>query len=617
MDTYYPPWYNPTYEEYLEDSGVGFGGTAGSGTGATGDPPPINTGDTGTVPYVPAAPAPFTGCTGNPSDSGGSLTGTVQRFEDLPAGATTGQVYKVAGDATGGFTSYYVRRNGTVWDETVKPGLRNTINPQTMPHALVRKADGTFELAPFCWHPRRVGDSTNNPAPLFIGRSIRDTFFYQNRLGFLVDESVVLSAAGDYGEFWRRTVLDALEGDPLAVSATSTDVALLDSAVPFNDGIMLFSAKRQFSLSNGEAGTTATSLEIVPVTSYSMSRGVRPIPMGDQVFFASEEGSYTAIQEYTRLDGRDATDAAEITAHVPGFLPTGVSQLIPAPDLNAIIVIAANSANPERVYAYQYYWDGDRKIISAWRRWSFPGGQVLSGTFLDGKLHLVVRRSNKAYLEVIDLRNSAASAQQEHMIYLDRQVTLTGTYSAITGLTTFTFPYTPDPLTLRLVRTMGDAYPESLIDGSKVTVTGPTVTVIGDESAHPVTAGSIYRTAARLSRQFPRDYQDRPLVSGRLQLRTMTVAYTETPYFTVEVMPYGPKANISLESKLNIYQITGQRAGDTGLVTGAMSYSTNSSMFTVSADAAQVSITLANDTPFASYWTSAEWEGVFFSRARG
>lgn len=67
-----------------------------------------------------------------------------------------GAIYRVQGDETGGFMSYYVVRRGGVWEECVKPGLVNAIDPKTMPHALVRDADGSFVFAPFSWAPRRV-----------------------------------------------------------------------------------------------------------------------------------------------------------------------------------------------------------------------------------------------------------------------------------------------------------------------------------------------------------------------------------------------------------------------------------------------------------------------------
>lgn len=586
--------------------------TTGGGDPATGTAPPANSTLTPVAPYIPPPPPPTTGCTGNPTTTG-TLAGTVQRFEELPTAPAVGAIYEVAGNSDSGFTSYYVRWTGSVWDEHVRPGLKNQIDPTKMPHALVRKADGTFEFAPFCWKPRRVGDTVSNPVPAFIGRPIRDVFFYQNRLGFLVDESVVFSVAGDYGDFWRRTVLDYIDADTFSVSATTTDVALLDYAVPFNDGIMLFAGQRQFALSNGEAGTSAASIELNPVTSYSLTPGVRPVPLGDEVYFASEQGSYTAIQEYSRLDGRDATDAADITAHVPALLPPGVSKLIAAPDLDALLVLVANSPVPNRMYVYQFYWDGEKKILSAWRRWDFGNAQILTGAFADGKVTLVVRRGNDAFLETIDLQTTAKSDAQKHLLYLDRQVKLTGTYDSAPDTTTFTFPYSPDPTKLRLLRTETNASPESMIAG--VSVSGATVTVPGNESATPVTGGEVYKTAMRFSRQFPVDFQNRALTSGRLQLRAFTVSVEATPFYSVEIQPYGPNANIDAESKTHIYQITGQRVGEAQMTLGDMSYSSGSTQFSVDADASVVTITLVNDTPFASNFVSAEWEGVYFNRA--
>src|SRR3546814_14310347 len=86
-------------------------------------------------------------------------------MEKLPEIATNGDMYKIVGSIESGFTSYYVRRNGPVWDETVANGLRNKLDATTMPNCLVCEADGTFTFAPFSWAPRRVGDGNTNPVP--------------------------------------------------------------------------------------------------------------------------------------------------------------------------------------------------------------------------------------------------------------------------------------------------------------------------------------------------------------------------------------------------------------------------------------------------------------------
>lgn len=552
----------------------------------------------------------------NPT-TGATVTGTVQKFEDLPAEATQGQVYKVSGSAESGFTSYYVVKNGGVWDETVLPGLPNSLNSRTMPHALVREADGTFTFAPFSWRHRRVGDTQTNPAPPFVGRKIKDVFFYQNRLGFAVDESVVFSAAGDYGDFWRRTVLDYIDSDGLSAAAASTDVAILDYAVAFNDGMMLFSRQRQFSLTNGEAGLTASSVSIQPTTGYLMSAGVRPVSIGNQLYFASDANGYTAIQEYTRLDGSDSLDAADITAHATKLLPKGASQLIAAPDMDAVFVLvgrATTAGDRRKMFAYQFFWDGEKKLQSAWRHWDFVDGEPVSGAYVDGELHLIVRRPEGYFLEKMDLSPGAKSLNQEHLLFLDRGVSLTGVYDAEADETTFTIPYTVDPARFVLIRSGAADVPESQLPSSGFRYGVNTVTVPGDESGHPLTAGNTFRTHVIFSQQYPLDYQGRPLTTGRLQLHTFTVVYDNTAFFRSEVAPYGVDAVLADSASMFSQDFGGRVLGSSSLVLGQQAYHSGSYTFPVAADASKAVIGLSNESPYDCTFVSAEWEGLFFSR---
>ena len=506
-------------------------------------------------------------------------------------------------------TYYVVKAGDGTWNETVVPDVNGSIDKTTMPHALIRQEDGTFLFAPFAWQGRRVGDEVSNPTPAFINRTIQDVFFYANRLGFLADETAVFSAAGDYSDFWRRTVLDYVASDALAVSATTTDVALLDYAVPFNDGIMLFSAQRQFSLTNGESGLSADTVEIKPVTNYLMSRAVRPVPLGNQVYFASDAGGNVQLQEYTRLEGENATDAAEVTAHVPGFVETGVSKLVAAPDLSSVFLLRRGQTT---VYPYQFFWNGNEKVLSAWRKWDFGTAKVISGVFFDGVLNLLMQRGLDYSLEALDLRPNAESVGQSALIYLDRGVTLTGVYAS--GRTTFTFPYTPDMTKLAIVRGSASQYAESLILPSTYRVDGAgIISVPGNESASTVTAGETYSTIFQFSRQYPLDYQSRPLTTGRLQLTNWSVVYTDTVHFEAVVQPYGPDA-IGIEPIVTDF--TGRLIGTASYRLGQVTYRSGSYTFSVGGDASLATVALQNSSPYASTFVSAEWEGKYWSRAR-
>ena len=134
-------------------------------------------------------------------------------FADLPYKGYTGFVVEIVGDGGTEFDNYFVQWDGTAWVETVKDGLDNSFDTSTMPHLLIRTADGNFR---FCkadgssytvsatsytepeFASRTVGDETTSPDPTFVGRKINDIFFYRNRLGFLSDENVIFSKAGKF-----------------------------------------------------------------------------------------------------------------------------------------------------------------------------------------------------------------------------------------------------------------------------------------------------------------------------------------------------------------------------------------------------------------------------------
>ena len=545
--------------------------------------------------------------------AGGAYAGEVPSIEKLPENATTGTLYKVSGSVETGFTSFYVRRNGAVWDETVAPGLVNALDATTLPHCLVREADGTFSFAPFSWAPRRVGDEHTNPPPTFINRTIRDVFFYQNRLAFLVDENVVFSCAGDFGNFWRNTVLDYVKSDVVDVAVATKNVALLNYAVPMNTGILAFADQTQFSITNGEDGLTPESVAIQPVMHYEVNIGVRPVQIGTEVYFCGDQNGSSIVWEYTKQEDAEALAAAEITAHVPEYIPSGLKRLIAAPNLKALFALTGGAD----VFVYQFYWNANEKVQSAWRKWSL-GGNVISGEYLDGYLYLLIRRTDGVCLERVHLEASAKPAEQLHQVYLDRRVAITGTYYPEQNKTMFRLPYNADTSRFRLIR--GKTHPSrpgSLVDPSSYQWDGQnTLFVPGDETVQ-MTGGEAYVMRLTFSRQFPLDYQGRPVTTGRLQLRTFTVYFTDTAFFRTEVSPYGAAVVPDIEEIVpaKIADFTGKVVGSADLILNRPILHTGSYSFQVYGDAAQATVTLTNDTHVGSTFVSAEWEGFYFNRA--
>lgn len=550
--------------------------------------------------------------THNPS--GGTYRGELSSMEKLPETALNGDIYKITGSTESGFVSYYVRRNGAVWDETVGMNLVNKYDATTLPHCLIREANGTFTFAPFSWAPRRVGDDDTNPRSTFVGRTLRDVFFYQNRLGFLCDENVIFSCAADFGNFWRNTVLDYIDSDVIDIAITTANVALLNWALPFNDGIIAFADQTQFSVTNGQDGLTPSSAAIRPVMHYEVNTNVRPVRLGSEVYFCGDQQDYSVVWEYTRLDDTDATDAAEITAHCPRLLPKGLKKLVPATNLKALFAITGT----EKVFVYQYYWNGNEKIMSAWRPWVFTA-PVVSAEYLGGYLYVMVKRGASMFLERIDLEPNSRPAEQDNQVYLDRRAAVTGVYEPVSDRTTFTVPYTYSQALIRLVRGKDHpTRPGSLMDPSQYTFVSSTQVSVPGNETYLSTAGISYTMLLQFSRQFPADWQGNPLTTGRLQLRTWTVYYTDTAFFRTEVSPYGAAGVPEIEDIVpaKVADFTGKVVGSADLQLNAPVYHTGSFSFQVYGEAAQATVAVSNDTHVGSTFVSAEWEGFFFNRSQ-
>jgi hypothetical protein len=380
--------------------------------------------------------------------TGGTLVGTVQTFQDLPAGASSGDIYKIEGSADSAFTTYYVRSAGdNTWFETVAPGLRNRIKASTMPHALVRNADGTFTFGQFSWADRMVGDEATNANPAFIGREIRDIFWYKNRFGCAVDEGVVLTRVGDFGNFYRLTVVDLLDDERVDVQASETKVTKINYAVPFDGSIMLFSDQTQLRLNHGAEGLTPTNATLDVVTNFRMVENVRPFALGSDVYFAGENGDWAAIREYFVAPDSQVNDAANVTGHVPEYIPSTILRLSGS-DVNDVLIVLTENVEgaPQEVYVYKFHWVSEtEKAQSAWNRWTFLNENTfLAAEMIDNDIYVLAKRSDGAHLEKITLAPGAEIEDLGFQVYLDRRTHLAagaGTYDAINGWTTWTLPY--------------------------------------------------------------------------------------------------------------------------------------------------------------------------------
>lgn len=546
---------------------------------------------------------------------------SVQRFSDLPTVAPKDFTVEIVGDQSSSFDNYYVKFQPNnentdfdkgVWIETVKPGMKWKFDASTMPHALVREADGTFSFKRLEWKERTCGDEESAPEPTFVGRRINDIFFYRNRLGFLSDENCIMSEATEFFNFFPTTVTTLVDNDPIDTAASHSKVSILHHAIPFNEELLLFSDQTQFRL-EAEDVLSNTTAAIKPMTEFECSLRAKPVGAGRNVFFAVNKGRFTGIREYYLLEDTKANDAADITAHVPQYVAGGVYKLSVSTNEDILVVLSENERNA--LYAYKYYWSGNEKLQSAWGKWTFKDATILSVEFLDADLYMVMQYEDGVYIERMSVEPGRTDPDAPFEYNLDRKVSeeeVTAEYNRLTGFTRFTLPYKIHSVPQVVTRHHPDA-PDPAGVVPTYAAHGPDwIEVKGNYEASKVFIGLPCTMRYRFSRQVLKEEAmgggQAVVGEGRLQMRYWSVTYANTGYFRAVVLP--------LYREPNVYEFTGRILGSGSNVLGRIPVSNGTFKFPVMSKNDQVEVEIVSDSFLPCHFISGEWEGMYTIRSK-
>lgn len=422
---------------------------------------------------------------------------TAPVYTELPRLAPNGFTIRVSGSESSSYDDYYVRFEKPAgvaegsWKEICAPGIPYMLDPGTMPHILVREADGTFTFKQATWGSRKVGDELTAPWPSFVNHKISGMCFGRNRLGFYSGESIVFSRHNSFYEFFRESILTSLDTDPVDLTIAHDEISDITGAVNYGGDLILFTSSVPFRLNSGDTLTPKNG-RFDPILSTKVRANCAPVVSGDRLFFTSEAPSGTLFYEFTYDRDVGVKEAPCITEHVQGYIPNNVRQLAAWDGLN--LLVARTAAEPTALYTYKWLWVGQQKVQSAWQKWSIPD-PIVAIRFVSEELVIVTQRGAEREI----LRLNCHEAWQDAAgptLYLDRRIDSVtgGTYDPMTDTTTWEFTR---PLgTGRLIVSSGDmrgVMPEQL---TRTTYTATCRGNFGGDSAH---VGDLYDSYGYLS----------------------------------------------------------------------------------------------------------------------
>ena len=593
------------------------------------------------------------------SDSQGNtkmtvIKDTVQQFTDLPNVSPNGYVVEIVGDEGTDFDNYYVKfttNNGNAfeegqWSETVEAGIPFKFNYDTMPHVLIRQADGNFRFARVDgdtytisgttytlpkWGERVVGDLVSAPNPSFIGNKINNVFFFRNRLGFLAADNVILSTVSEFFNFFPETVISVLDTEPIDVAASHTKVAILKHAVTMGEKLILFSEQTQFVLSSSADNLTPSTANVLVQTEFESNAAAQPVGSGSSIYFLTKKGSFAGIREYIIAGNQQIQDAANTTIHVPRLIPSGIFKM--AVSNNQDILVLLGTENPNKLYVNRWlYGEGFSKALNAWFTYTLNSNRsILNIDFIGTDLILVIEEANGVTLEKIPFETNFREPNAEFEYHLDHKVTeatsgVSVAYDSATGLSTFTVPYRlranmnvvgrylASNETSTFVDAQGNT--KTLVSGQALTTTNAvdgstsTITATGDFRNSKFIIGEPYEMHYRFSQQ--RLTQGgggaTELISGRLQIHHFYIKYEDSGFFQVEVTPENRDTSL--------HKFTGRLLGAASASIGQINLDTGTFKVPIMSKSDRVDIDVKNNTFLPTLLASAEYEGVFHMRSR-
>jgi hypothetical protein len=444
---------------------------------------------------------------------------------------------------------------------------------------IVGEASGVFVFRPAVWQKREVGtlqegylrdaDDTmkrgTNPWPSFMSRKIKDVFYHKGRLGFIADENVILSRTGGLFNFFRKSVQSYIDSEPIDIQATTADVAVFQAVTECNRQLFIWSERAQFIL-RGEPILTPKTASLTVVSRYDVTPRVRPAVVGDKQYFMTYRTGYTEIMEYYQHPENETFAARSITEHIPGYIAGSGIQIVGSDQYNMLAVLS--STDQRNVYVWNFRRSGDRLLQAAWSRWRFNAGcTVLGMWFEDTKFSLIKKQADGVFVDKMEVDPSATDTGASYRLtYLDRRAKQDDTgYSVdynvtVAGETVWKLPFdvatdnSEGTLVViqrangEIIPTLGSTRPGT----SLITTSGSTA----DYSGVDVYIGLLFDSIYELSQLYVRDEDGVGIRDGRLTIRDIEVAYTDTMGFDVNVNP--------LNSCDITYSVSASAPGDDG-----------------------------------------------------
>ena len=562
-----------------------------------------------------------------------AFKGSVNTVADLPVSCEDGFVFKVSNLDEAAADDYYVKFtvSGTgatgsgIWEETVAPSTQLYIDPDTMPHVIIRESNGTFTFrslnqaaaggSDLYWKERQVGDEDTNPYPSLVGSTITGISFYRNRLVLLSGENVIASQPGSFFNLFAVSAITVTDGDAIDISCGSLRPVALRYAIPTTNGLLLFSEFAQFLLTSDADVFGPSTATINLLSNFNTDPSIKPVETGTSIVFTDNNQGFCAVTEMLVTSADNRPQVSDISRTTPNFIPAQVLSLIASPSASLLSFMPAT--NSKELYLFKFFNNGSSRVLAAWMKWKLPGVGFYQAADHD-KLYFVTKQGSSYVLSTCtvlsDVDGTAVNASgisYEYRLDLFTSAPTTA-YDSVNDITKVYFKdgtYEPLLTPVVVVDTSATDKGQVFLPTADTDGTGPYVPIPGNQTGTTITLGYAYEMTIKL----PRFYVKQALSDG--SVRADSVNIPRIHRLILESSDSGPffvKAEVLGRSDVT-FELP-QVIANSYLANTAPLPSVIKSTIPIMGKGTDTFVTIYSQTPFPLSFVSMTWQGTYHNR---
>lgn len=360
-----------------------------------------------------------------------------------------------------------------------------------------------------------VGDLVSAPVPGFLKNSISYMGVFQDRLIIGFGSTIFASRPGDYFNWFRQSILDVLDNDPVEMYALGSETDIIQWDVPFDRNLVLFGTKYQYLIS-GKSALTPKNPNIVIMSTLEDAVLAPPQSSGSLVFYGRDLTTKGSIHQMQVGATSDSVDSYECSQQLDSYIKGKPIQIMCTQSPWHVIVRTTGLKNGIYLYSYLDSAGNSQRMFDSWSRWEWDVklGACIGVSKYDGNINVYTIRvvGDRAFV-VCDLFSTDTAVTR--VPYVDSWVTL--------GVNPEWYSPQFDDYAAVGYNEGRDYY----MLGTEYTKLDKYIPDWQDDASN-MTLGIQYPAYVTLTSPYLRDKEDKPILGGRLTVSSVDVTVADT-----------------------------------------------------------------------------------------